>query len=376
MSTFAKNRSAVKSALRTSFSGKITSALLVTLSFFFSSCLSTPLRLPQTVSQVYKNTDVQQGLLLAAQNNILFHIPEGTIHEVEKTVIDQKCRDIEEPFWADKLALYLNEFKKRPELLTRFHILELKRGDSSQVRIQKDMDGAVTLSIEFVKIESRGVVGYQTNLPCKASQAEYLGRDLIKTDFEFPTADKIALALQKLPERTAVPRFQFSNDFLSYLADRGVIFKFNHEFSFEKTNDGKFVMAEILNHFSEETKDPFHKYLNYWFKEISEKSTQAHLIQMFGVLTDPEAKSGVRVDSDGEQARRVLGQSDLTYVYTSYWTVENKVNLVSLKDLDQCLQSFTADMSGIKIRKPAATEKESFLRPGYSCTKNAEPVAK
>lgn len=354
----------------------IISTLLIIISAFLSSCTSEPLRLPQTVSQVYKNADIQQGLLLAAQNNILFHIPEGTVREVEKSVIDQKCRNIEEPFWADKLALYLNEFKKRPEFLTRFHILELKRGDSSQVHIQKDMDGAVTLSIEFVKIESRGVVGYQTNLPCKGSIAEYLGRDLIKTDFEFPTADKIAVALQKLPERSPVPRFQFSNDFISYLADRGVIFKFNHEFSFEKTNDGKFVMAEILNHLSEETKDPFHKYLNYWFKEISEKSTQAHLIQMFAILSDREPKSGVRVDSDGEQARRVMGQSDLTYVYTSYWTEENKVNLVTLKDLDQCLKSFTTDMSGIKIRKPAATEKESFLRPGYSCMKNTEPTTK
>lgn len=336
---------------------------------FFIGCISTPLRLPQTVSQVYKNSDIQQGLLLAAQNNILININENAIREVEKTVIDSKCRNIEDPFWAEKLSLYLNEFKKRPEFLNRFHILEIKRGDVSQVQIQKDLDGAVTLSIEFVKIESRGKVGYQTNLPCKGSIAEYIGRDLIKTDFDFPAPEQIAVVLQKLPDRSDVSRFKFSNSFLSYLAERGVIFKFNHEFSFEKTNDGKYVMAEILNNLAVETKDPFHKYINYWFKEISDKSTQAHLIQMFAVIPDKEPKSGIRVDSDGEQARRVLGQSDLTYIYTSYWTEENSVNVVSLKDLDQCLQTFTTDMSGVKLRKPAATEKESFLRPGYSCLK-------
>lgn len=341
-------------------------------SLLFPSCISNTVRLPQTVAQVYKNADVQQGLLLAAQNNILFSISDSTIREVEKTVIDTKCREIELPFWADRLALYLNEFKKRPEYLTRFHVLEIKRGDQSQVKIEKDLDGAITLSIEFVKIESRGKVGYQTNLPCNSSMAEYIGRELIKTDYEFPPTEQVALTLQNLPEKPDIGRFKFSNGFLSYLAERGVIFKFNHEFSFEKTNDGKFVMAEILNEFSEETKNPFHKYLNYWFKEISEKSTQAHLIQMFAVLPDKEPKSGVRVDSDGEQARRVLGQSDLTYVYTSYWMEENKVSMVSLKDLDQCLQTFTNDMSGVKLRKPAAVEKESFLRPGYSCVKPVE----
>ena len=320
-------------------------AQIAALSFLLSSCISTGIRLPQTVAQVYKNADVQQGLLLAAQNNILFSINDSTVREVEKTVIDAKCRDVELPFWADKLALYLNEFKKRPEYLSRFHVLEIKRGDQSQVRIEKDLDGAVTLSIEFVKIESRGKVGYQTNLPCSGSMAEYIGRDLIKTDYEFPPTEQVALALQNLPEKPDIGRFKFSNEFLSYLAERGVIFKFNHELSFEKTNDGKFVMAEILNQFSTETRDPFHKYLNYWFKEISEKSTQAHLIQMFAVIPDKEAKSGVRVDSDGEQARRVLGQSDLTYVYTSYWTEENKVSTVTLKDLDRCLQTFTQDMS-------------------------------
>ncbi|MFZ3230929.1 MAG: hypothetical protein WA160_12040 [Pseudobdellovibrio sp.] len=349
----------------------LSSIFLILSATTLVSCITTPIRLPQNVSQVYSNSEIQQSLLLAAQNNILFYIPEATVREVEKTEIDQKCRKIEEPFWAQKLSAYLNEFKKRPEFLTRFHILELKRGDTSQINIQKDLsDGAITLSIEYAKIESRGKVSYQTNLPCAGSIAEYVGRDLIKTDFDFPTTIMLAEALQKLSERPVVARFNFSNVFLTYLAERGVIFKFNHEFSFEKSNDKKFVMAEILNRFGEETKDPFHKYLNYWFKEISKKSTQAELIQMFAVIPDKEQKSGVRVESDGEQARRVLGQSDLTYLFTSYSAEDLVIKAVSLKELDQCLQNFTSDMNGIKFRKPAATEKESFLRPGYSCIVN------
>lgn len=350
----------------------VTYVSIIGITLSFIGCITQPMRLPQSVGQVYSNTDIQQGLLMAAQNNILFNIPDSTIREVEKTEIDLKCRKIEDPFWAQQLGVYLNELKKRPELFTKFNVLEIKRGDTSQVQIQHDItDGAVTVVIEFAKIESRGKVTYQTNMPCSGSIAEYIGRDLVKTDFDFPAAVKLSEALQKLNDRPVVPRFQFSNLFLTYLAERGVIFKFNHELSFEKMNDKKFVMAEIMDRFGEETKAPFHKYINYWFKEISQKSAQAQLIQMFAVVPDKEQKAGVWVESEGERARRVFGQTDLTYIYTSYTTTEdNQVKVGSLKELDQCLQNFTSDMSGIKFRKPATTERESFLRPGYSCIKD------
>lgn len=346
--------------------------VLFTISFFvvISGCVSTLIRLPTTANQVYKNNDIQQSLLLAAQNNILFNIPDATTREVEKTEINQSCRRIDEPMWAEKLSVYLNEFNKRPEFLTRFHIIEMKRGDSSQIQIQTDLDGAITLSIQFVKIESRGKVQLQTQLPCSGSIAEYLGRELIKTDYEFPSTDQLVNKLTHLPERPNVARLQFANDFLSYLAERGVVFKFSHEMSFEKTTKNQFVFAEIMNKLSEQTKQPFHQYLNYWFKQISEQSVQAHLIQMFAVLPDKESKSGVRVESEGEHARRVLGESDLTYVFTTYNVEEEQVKIVTLKQLDDCLKNFTDDMSGIKLRKPAATEKESYLRPGYSCLSN------
>lgn len=335
------------------------------------SCVATQIRLPSSARQVNRNENMQQLLLMAAQNNILFYIPEATTREIEKAEIDPKCREIDGPLWADKLSMYLNEFRKRPEYLTKFHIIEMKRGDTPQVQVQKDLDGAVTLSIQFVKVESRGKVGIQTKLPCSSSIAEYLNREVIKTDYDFPKVEVFNTTLQNLPERHQVLRLQFSNVFLSYLAERGVVFKFNHEMSFERTTKGQYVMAEVINKLGEETRQPFYQYLNYWFKQISEQSTQAQVIQMFALLPDRHPKSGVRVDSEGDHARRVLGESDLTYLFTTY-NVENEViHHVGLKQLDTCLQNFTTDMSGIRLRKPAANEKESYLRPGYSCLVNS-----
>ena len=341
--------------------------ILVGLVGILQSCVSTYVRLPNSVTQVYSNSEIQQSLLLTAQNNVMIYVPEATTREFEKSEIDQACRVIKEPLWSGKLSIYLNEFRKRPELLNRLHVIEMKRADKAGVSVQHDLDGAVTISIQFVKQENYGKVSYQSQLPCKGSVAEYLGRDLIKTDYEFPDVETLVVALQNLPEKKDVPRFKFQNDFLIYLAERGAIYKFSHEMSFEKTAQGKYIMAELLGKLGAETKQPFHQHMNYWFKQINEKSSQAHLIQLFAALQDKELKAGVRVDTRGEVSQKIYGDSDLTYLYITYNVDDDKVNSVTLRDLENCLQDFTKNMSAFTLRKPAATEKESYLRPGYSC---------
>ena len=108
------------------------------------------------------------------------------------------------------------------------------------------------------------------------------------------------------------------------------------------------------------------------FKNIFTQSTQARLIQMFALVTDKELKYGVKVDSNGEHARRVLGEPDLTYLFGSYFVENEKIQSSSLQQLDHCLQKLTADMGGVRLRKPAATEPDSYLRPGYLCSSVAE----
>jgi hypothetical protein len=347
---------------------KLSTSILFSIPLLFVGCITDYARLPNSVSQVYANTEVQQALLLVAKNNVLVNIPEETTREFEKTEIDQKCRHISEPIWSEKLSVYLNEFRRHPELLTRFNVIELKRGDNADVKVQKDLDGAITLSVQFAKLETHGKVTFQTQLPCGASIAEYMGRDLVKTDYDFPDMQKFVQTVQALPEKKDIPRFQFANDFLAYLAERGTLFKFSHEMSFEKTSQGKYVMAELLNKLAAEVKEPFHRHMNYWFKQINQQSTQAKLIQLFAAIQDKELKAGVRVDLKNETTQRVAGESDLTYLYITYNVENDVVNFVNLQQLEKCLQSFTENMSGVHIRTPASADKESYLKPGYSCS--------
>lgn len=339
-------------------------------------CVSQDLRLPATAGEVYKNTDLQQSLMMAAQNNILFVISPDALTDLEKTEVDIKCRSFESPFWSEKLSVYLNYMRQHPEWFSRFHVLEIKKGDQAQVQMQKDLDGATVLSIQYVMTEVRGKVSYKTKIPCEGRLAESIGKDIIKTNFEFPATEAFAKILTDSPDRVRVDRFQFANDFLMYLAERGTIFKFGHEQSFERNSKGQYIMALALNKMATEVNSKNMGYLNLWLKKINQNSRQAELIQMFGLVNDNEIKAGVKVDTLGEFARKTMGQPDLTYLYMTFKLEGDDVKVTSIDGFNRCLQAQAKDLGSDLLggfRNPAGKStgddevRDSYLAPGFNC---------
>ena len=263
--------------------------MLAVLFVFLPACVTENLRLPSSASEVYSNSEMKQSLLLAAQSKVLFSLPAETIAEVEKTEInDSRCRHFEQPFWASKLSVYLNIFRSKPELLSKINVIEIKKGDTATAEIQKDQDQVTVLKIQYIKVESTGEVARTTNLPCQGTLAEFIGRGITKTEFQFPTTASVEAILAAAPDRKEAPRFGFSTDFLTFLAERGTLFKFSHELSFEKSAVDQYVMVQLLNQYAKEVKnldkEPLKKsHLNLWLKKINENSNQAGLIQFFGV---------------------------------------------------------------------------------------------
>ncbi len=346
---------------------------IISFFIFFTGCVSDDLRMPSSVSEVYSNSQMKQSLVSAAQNKILFHLPAETLSEVEKTEIDNRCRHFESPFWASKLSMYLNIFRSKPELFSKIHVIEIVKGDAAAVAIQKDMDKVTTLKIQYVKSESRGKVVRGTNLPCQGTLAEYIGRDLVKTEFEFPTIAEVQTALENASDKKDVARFDFSTEFLTYLAERGALFKFSHELSFEKMPNGKFVMAQLLNQYAAEVKTLNQNsingsHLNLWLKKINENSKQAELIQFFGVESDDQLRTGIKVEAEKEISKKNSGAVDLTYMFTSYHVQADQLELASLHRLNQCLQKMTLEKGAGFFRRPASeSEKDSYLSPGFIC---------
>ncbi len=347
--------------------------LNITIGLFvlIHGCVSKDLRLPSSINEVYTQSDVQQGLLMAANNNILFALSQDSLTEVEKTEVDNFCKEYEVPIWSQKLSVYLNKLRQHPEWFNKFHVLEIKKGDKAEVQLQSDGDEAKILSITYLMSEVNDKITYKTKLPCKASLAEYIEKNIKKTIYDFPSADDLDLVLDKASEKTKVPRFQFNNAFLIYLAERGVIYKFTHESSFEKNFKKKYVMAEVLNQLSSEVRTAGNQgqlgHLNLFIKKIHQNSLQSELIQLFGVQSDQELKSGVKIDSLGEYARKALGQPDITYLFLTYKSENDDVRVTSLLSLESCLKK-KADEMGSTLRRPATQdEKQNFLGPGFVC---------
>jgi len=335
---------------------------------FIYGCVSQDLRLPSSANEVYKNSDVQQSLMMAAQNNILFAISNESLNDYEKTEIDAKCKSTSNPFWAEKLTVYLNYMRQHPEWFSKFHVLEIKKGDHAQIQLQKDLvDGARVLSIQYVMSEVRGKVTFKTQLPCQGSLAEYIGQPLVKTDFDFPSKDQMEQVLAAAPDKEKIDRFDFSSAFLMYLAERGAIFKFSHEQSFEKINK-KYVLATALNKLAQEIKKQNFGFVNLFLKKINQNSNQAEVIQLFGLVNDKELKAGLKVDSQTGDVDFIKSQQpSLTYLYLSYRTDTDDVVVAPLTGLNLCLQE-QSKFLGSSLRKPADTsEKNSYLRPGFQC---------
>jgi hypothetical protein len=337
-------------------------------------CISSELRMPSSLSEVYSNSQMKQSLMIAAQNRILFNFPAETLAESEKTEIDNRCRQFQTPFWSSKLSVYLNIFRSRPDLFSKFHVIEIKKGDAASVEIQKDMDQVSVLKIQYVKSESRGKVVQSTHLPCQGNLAEYIGREIVKTEFEFPSASDVQTTLEKSADKKEnVARFDFATDFLMYLAERGTLFKFSHELSFEKLPTGQFVMAQLMNSYSEEVRKlgrstAAKPHVNLWIKKINENSKQAELIQFFSVENDQQLKSGIKVDGEKEISKLNSGSMDLTYLFTSYHVDNDQLSYVSLENLNGCLQKFSFEEGKNYFRSPSSeSDKRSYLHPGYSC---------
>lgn len=340
------------------------------LLFLLVSCTSPQLRMPTSQFEVYSNDDLRASLKLAASQGILFHLPATTLQAVEITEIDPRCKSVSLPVWSERLSTYLNLFKSHPDLLSKFHVLELKQGDRKSVELQKDLvDGGMTLSIQYEKVLSPATFDLSMKLPCQGNRAEFLNRPVNKTFYEFPEVEEVRKYLSAAVEKNAIDRFKFSNDLLHYLADRGVVLRFDHDRSLEKLSDGRFVLVEVINQLSKEVKSfQAENHIGLWIKKINQNSDQASLIQLFSLEKGREQKAGVKVDTLGESHRRGSGDKDLTYLFSSYSVENDKITQVSMTQLSDCLLKFTKEMGPLKFRQPAdEKDRESYLYPGFEC---------
>ncbi len=342
-------------------------SLVLSCLVFQVGCVGTQVRFPSSTDEIYSYGHLKQGLLMAAQNNVLFYIPDETLFEVEKTEIDARCSESQKPFWSEKMSVYLSMMQSNPEWFSRFHVLEIKKGDIPKASLENDLDGATVLSIQYGKTENRGKVTLKTSMPCESGKlAEYLDKDIIKIQYEFPSNNEIKTVLKNAKHRKAVKRFEFSNQFISYLAERGFILKFNHGISFEKNAQNKFVFAEVQNRLSKEVKkNKNNKYVSLWMKILNDIRKTEDIIQMFSVENHTDLKAGVKFSYSSKNDQL---ESSYPYLYMSYNVNNESIKLSSLDDLDRCLANIPNGSTTEFIRKPSSVAlNDNKNIKDYSC---------
>lgn len=337
-------------------------------------CVSSTIRLPASFKPKY-NPQIVDALKSAALNRVLFQVSDSVFRDMSVRQVD-RCRKAEPPSWSEEFLTLLRVLDNQPQHYEKFHIIDFKRGDRAKAEISKDIDGLSYLSITYAKRETRERITPATLMPCAEGASEFLGKDLVTTLIDWPTSEDIQKALSQAPVKSKVERFNFNTDFLVYLAERQTILKITPEVAFERTFQGEYFLGNWLQKMAQDLRSPEtdYEFVNYWLKEISLNSKQAHNIQFFGLHPESSLSYGLQVDTVGKFARKLNGFQEPSYLFITYRQQNGEYAYSSLKDLSTCLKSLLGIYRNPLSRGTALDNDEnSFLAPGYSCKPESKP---
>jgi len=339
----------------------------VLLAAIIAGCVSGKVRVPASFKAKYDNK-ITNSLKSAAINGVLFQVSDSVFRDVPTRQVD-RCRKAEAPQWSEKFLDLLGTLDKNPQYYGKFHIVDFKRGDHSKAEISKDIDGLSYLNIAYAKRETREKVGTATQIPCGEGVSEHLGKDLVTTLIDWPTPEEINSVIKHAPEKSKIERFQFNTDFLVFLAERQTILKLNPEVAFERTFQGEFFLGTWLQKMSQDLQKTSEiEYINYWIKEIGNRSLQAHSIQFFGLNPESNLNYGLQVDTNGKFARKLNGFQEPSYLFMSYRQHNGEYVYTKLSELNTCLESLLGLYKNpLGMGTTLDLDENSFLSPGYSC---------
>lgn len=334
-----------------------------------NACESKQVREPAAVKVNYDKAHVDL-LKSAAKNGVLFQLSTKVFQDTEIHSADDKCKKSLNPVWDHKLFELLKLFKSNPEYYKKIHVIDIRRGDIESAQIDKDLDGAQILKIQYAKKEIRKKIELLTDVPCDGDANFWLDKELTITKFNWPEAHQIREVLDKTAEKQFVARFNFKTHFLTYLADRATILNLEPSLGFEKLLNGDSFLSAFLNGKSTEieTRSEY-KYLDYWFNEISKRSAQATQLKLLQIKQDPELKSGVHVETEGNFSRKLKNLKNVTSLVLSYKITGEHFLVNTLTDLELCLKDLHSEYSNIfSFEKKFDLSSENFMYPGYQCS--------
>lgn len=335
-----------------------------------SACGHKPLReIAQQSPTVNYPPERVRSLRAAAENGVLFQISDNVVRDVPSRTINDRCRTTQDAEWADQAFDTIEILEKKTKALHKVHIIEFRRSDRAGAEILRDLDGAVTLQLQYAKIESREIIQTLGDIPCAQSDMDLIGREVSVIRFEWPDPLQIQAATASLPDRPEVDRLTFDRRFLVWLADRVTIFRLTPEVAFEKTPTGQPLLPTVFSSLSQEIgTQPNRKSLDFWFKEISNRSRSGAGLKFFGIFKDLTLAQGLQVESVGQFTRKMNGYADPTFPYLSYKVENSAYQFGTITGLDACLSGLMSTYrSPVAAMSSFEMDPDSFMFPGHHC---------
>lgn len=336
---------------------------------FLSACTHQPTREPAQEPAMHYAPERVRILRAAAEHGVLFHIPDNVVRDVPSRAIGDRCRASQDAPWIDRVLETLHILERQTKALGKIHILELRRADRPGVEIVRDLDGGVTLQLQYAKVESRETIQTLADIPCAQGDMELVGKDMTIVHFEWPDPLQIQAATASLPERPEVERFKFDTRFLTWLSDRVTIFRLTPEVAFEKTPTGQPLLPVLMAALSQEVSSvPRRAALDFWLKEVSTRSRSGAGLKFFGVFKDMTLAHGLQVESVGQFTRKMNGYADPTFPYVTYKIENSAYQFSSVTQLDSCLSSLMSTYrSPVAAMSSYDMDPDSFMFPGHHC---------
>lgn len=336
--------------------------LFIAFAFLFSCSLS--LKKNRDPQAFLKNYDPIKIALLksAADNRLLFQIPDQTFKDFNTLEVGDKCRKQIEPFWPKAVYFLLEVLNQNPQLYAKIHSVEIKRGDRPNLEINKDLDGGTTMVLLYSKTESHKTIQSLMDIPCSSQSLDLIGKDLVEVSFSIPDAKEIIEKLSLLPNKLAIERFNFNTTFLHFLASRQSLLRFTPELAFEKTSEGQPLIVELFNDLSTSIKpDSNFESLDYWLRDISLNSKHSDKLKLFSIRRDSDLSYGLETGTESEIQRKINGTTSPTMAYLSYKIETDKFLHVSLDKLESCLSKIP------RTNHFLSRDSYSYLHPGFHC---------
>ncbi len=339
---------------------KLSLAVWISVVVALCGCQSVhSLRQPSSVQYQYDLSKVNL-LKWAAQNRILFQIPDASFADVSATTLQDNCQVLREPAWSQAVFTTLETLKKNPAIQNKIHVVQIKKADKPGLSISKDLDGLTYLTVNYAQHEVQKPITNTSQIPCDDKANHHVGEMLTISTYELPTQAQLIKTVKELPTRSMPDRWKFNTAFLNRLAEQMTILRFSTDLGFERAADGKSFFVQFLKEQAQATKTQNLEAFKYWLNEIAQRSHAGSYLKIMALVPDKDLGYGMGVTADSKT---------LAYPFLSYTSQEGKFTYTSLNQLDHCLEKLSARYKrGLaSIRSNYSTQPDTFLYPGYIC---------